>query len=143
MNKEENLSTDNFVPSWHEVKMEGYVMREKMNKSIRIRLSDKDYTRLQKLADKSELTASDVIRHLIRDGKVPPPMTKEMREEVRQLMRIGNNLNQIAAVANSHGIIMDELKLKETVTELKDVITAVKERRSYELIGKGRGESDD
>lgn len=109
-------------------------MRDKLEKRFIVRLSDRDFNRLQKLADKSEMTASDVIRHLIRDGKVPPPMTKEMREEVRQLMRIGNNLNQIAAVANSHGIIMDELKLKETVTELKDVITAVKERRSYESI---------
>lgn len=109
-------------------------MRDKMTKSIRIRLSEKDYYRLQKLADKAELTASDVIRHLIRDGKVPAPMTKEMREEVRLLMRIGNNLNQVAAVANTHGVIMDELKLKETAAELKEVISLVKEKRSYESI---------
>lgn len=86
-------------------------------KHISIRLSPTDIERLGELAEKTNLTKSDYVRKLI-NGYVPresPPVAyiKMMNE----LSAIGNNLNQIAYIANSTGVI-DTKGYSEVVTYL-------------------------
>ena len=93
-----------------------------------LRMTEKDYKKLQKMADQSNASVSDVVRSLVKNGKVPYPRTDEIREEVKQLIRIGNNLNQIAAVSNTYKKVEDELSLNNTISDLNAAIDEIMSR---------------
>ncbi len=104
----------------------------KYNRRFWFRLTEREHKKVQKIAAQSNCTVTDVIRNLIRTGKVPYPRTTEIREEVRQLIRIGNNLNQIAAVANTHKKIEDERALSESIDNLNEVLDLIMSRLKNE-----------
>ena len=60
-------------------------MKDKLNRSLRVRLSDREYDRLQDLAAVNGFTASSTIRYLIRYCSLPivPPnnLSNEQRRE--------------------------------------------------------------
>lgn len=105
-------------------------MKDKLSKEFHIRMTESEYQKLVKLADRSGLSASSAVRFLIRDGKMPAPRTAEVKEEIRLLQKISSNLNQIAAVANTHHKIEDELLLKETLEDHHTVLQAIYDRLS-------------
>jgi len=93
----------------------------KRNNQIHFYLSDKEYEKLHKRITKSGLSLSAYMRHLIHD-KVPqdkPP--KEYFDTLKELRFIGRNINQIALVANSTGII-DSKRYDEQYRELLRLI---------------------
>lgn len=68
-------------------------------------LSEDEMVRLEELCARSKRSKSQVIRDLIRTGRVLEAPGPELHEFAVQMRSIGVSLNQIAAQANSAGII--------------------------------------
>ena len=85
----------------------------KRNNRVQVRLDNKEHQAFLKAVRRSRLSQEVYLRHLI-NGVVPqdapPPDYYAM---MQQLYRIGNNLNQIAHLANATGKITED-QWKET-----------------------------
>ncbi|WP_369296850.1 plasmid mobilization relaxosome protein MobC [Acutalibacter sp.] len=95
-------------------------------KKLSLRLSEKEYKRIERQAKSCGLTKSAYVRQLIvgYEPKESPPadyfaMTRELKE-------IGNNLNQIVFVANATGLI-DEAAYYENVIRLRDSLRRIEQ----------------
>ncbi len=90
-------------------------------------MSEKEYKRITRRAKSCGLTKSAYVRQLIigyKPKELPPAdyfaMTRELKE-------IGNNLNQLAFVANATGLI-DEAAYYENVIHLKDSLLRIEKQ---------------
>ena len=81
----------------------------KRNKEIKIRLSLIELENLNECVKKTGLSREEYIRTLISD---------DVKEIIKQLRMIGNNLNQIAVIGYKTGTI-DILKYKRNCSELE------------------------
>ena len=92
------------------------------NIEIKVRLSRKEADSLNKRVRKSRLSREAYLRHLI-NGSVPrdapPPDYFSM---MRELYRVGNNLNQIAQKAHT----LNVLDVQRYDTAVREFETAVK-----------------
>lgn len=93
-------------------------------KKLSLRLSEKEYKRITRRAKACGLTKSAYVRQLIvgYEPRESPPtdyfaMTRELKE-------IGNNLNQLAFMANATGLI-DEAAYYENVIRLRDALRRI------------------
>lgn len=80
----------------------------KRNETLTVRLTKTERDRIAEKAARAGLSLTEYILALSRDTPilVPPDMTPVLRE----LKRIGNNLNQIAAKVNSGVAYVPDLK---------------------------------
>ena len=79
--------------------------RIKRNKEIKVRLSFIELENLNECVKKTGLSREEYIRTLI-SGYVPAPrISDDVKEIIKQLRMIGNNLNQIAKKAHALGVI--------------------------------------
>ena len=77
----------------------------KRNKEIKVRLSLIELENLNKCVKKTGLSREEYIRTLI-SGYVPAPrISDDVKEIIKQLRMIGNNLNQIAVIGYKTGTI--------------------------------------
>jgi len=89
-----------------------------------VRLDDDEYKKLCEWSTDSHRTMSDYIRELLKDNQPIefPPI--EYQEVLRELRKIGINLNQIASKAHSLGFVdereykLDSDRLWRVVAEL-------------------------
>ena len=90
---------------------------ERRQRFLRIRVSDAERLQWQAQASEAGVSVSELIRRSLPGSvaRAVPPRTKADPELVRQLARIGNNLNQIARVANTH---QDNLDVVQVCTAL-------------------------
>ncbi|WP_243111368.1 plasmid mobilization protein [Acutalibacter sp. 1XD8-33] len=102
-------------------------------KKLSLRLSEKEYKRITRRAKSCGLTKSAYVRQLIigYEPRESPPadyfaMTRELKE-------IGNNMNQLAFMANATGLI-DEATYYENVIHLRDSLLRIEES----VVGKNR-----
>lgn len=74
---------------------------------------------LKAKSKKSGLNESEFLRSCIKGYKIKEQPTKEIREFIKQISGIANNVNQIAIKTNIRGYVGDEeLKyLKQTIKE--------------------------
>ena len=79
-------------------------MRER-NLEFHIRLNDIEYDKLEEMSLKSKMTKSDVIRNLILEKEIKEKPGIEFYEVMKELSKIGVNLNQIAYRANKNNVI--------------------------------------
>lgn len=82
-------------------------MRERSRNKL-IRLNAEEYAHLNKQAKESGLSGEALIRSLIMGIDIKPIPADQLGEIRRQLSSIGNNINQIARVANGTGRIDKE-----------------------------------
>ena len=101
-------------------------MRER-NVEFHIRLSDIEYDKLEEMSLKSKMTKSDVIRNLIIEKEIKEKPGIEFYEVMKQLSKIGVNLNQIAIKANKNNLI-DEDYYKELAKEWQEFSKRVKSK---------------
>ena len=98
----------------------------KRNIEIKVRLNRKEAEALNKRVKKSRLSREAYIRHLIEGSiprEAPPPDYYTM---MRELYRIGNNLNQIAQ--KSHVLnVMDVQRYDAAIHELEAAIKTITE----------------
>ena len=97
----------------------------KRDKAILCWLNEKEYAHLKKQAEASGLTASALIRKLIMGQEIHQRPPAEMPELLRQMSAIGNNINQIAKVANSSKFVRQE-DIKEIQKMQSDLWRAVR-----------------
>lgn len=77
----------------------------KRNKQVIIRLTENEYVALHDKADAAGLKISPLIRRLINGCEVKPRPSDCYKDLVRELAAIGNNINQVAHLANSIGYV--------------------------------------
>lgn len=82
-------------------------MRKRMIK-ISVRLNEQEHTHLKRLSETAGLKMEPLIRQLILGRDVKPRPPENLAELLRQISAVGNNINQIAKVANSSKFIRSE-----------------------------------
>ena len=98
------------------------------NKQINLRLSANEYDRLKKDVMKSGLTVQTYLRLLIRQIQPKEMPSADLINVLKSLQQIGNNMNQIALVANSKGFVDTEAywenvdRLQREVSSLLEVM---------------------
>lgn len=97
----------------------------KREKAILCWLNEKEYEHLKKQAGTSGLTVSALIRKLIIGQEIRQRPPAEMPELLRQMSAIGNNINQIAKVANSSKFVRQE-DIKEIQKMQSDLYRTIK-----------------
>lgn len=101
-------------------------MRER-NLEFHIRLNDIEYDKLEEMSLKSKMTKSDVIRKLIIEKEIKEKPGLEFYEVMKELSKIGVNLNQIAYKANKNNLI-DKDYYKELASEWQTFSREVKSK---------------
>ena len=99
-------------------------MRE-IVKRLSVRMNEKEYAHLKKLTEASGLKMEPLIRKLIMGQEIHQRPPAEMPELLRQMSAIGNNINQIAKVANSSKFVRQE-DIKEIQKMQSDLWKAVR-----------------
>ena len=100
-------------------------MSSKRTNEIKIRLTDDELVHVNELAKLSGLSREAYTRMLYKKVIPRPCPSDELLETITQLRRIGNNINQIAFVANSTKII-DKDYFKECFQEVRNEILSIK-----------------
>lgn len=102
-------------------------MKRKRTKTIKVRLTEDELKSLNEKVKLSGLSRENYIRSLIEghDIKALPP--DSFHTVIFHLRHIGNNLNQIARVANSSGEI-DTQQYMESVKSLNKEILEIRKR---------------
>lgn len=101
-------------------------MRER-NLEFHIRFNDIEYDKLEEMSLKSKMTKSDVIRNLILEKEIKEKPGYEFYEVMKELSKIGVNLNQIAYRANKTNSI-DKNYYKELADEWLEFSRQVKSK---------------
>lgn len=82
-------------------------------KKITVRLTDKEYAKLREMSETSGLKMEPVIRKLLVGYEIRPRPNAAYIKLIKELSAVGNNLNQIAHLANATGKITED-QWKET-----------------------------
>lgn len=90
-------------------------MRKRTNQ-VKVYLSDKEKEKLEGLVKKSKLNQSDYMRKCLLDKEVI--VIEDIKELMKELKAIGNNLNQLARIANTENQIKDIERLKVNLSEV-------------------------
>ena len=98
----------------------------KREKAVLFWMTPKEYEHLKKQASVSGMTISGLLRAAIRGQEIHPVLPEIKAEMLRQMSAIGNNINQIAKVANSSKFIRSEDM--EAIQKMQDELwQAIKE----------------
>lgn len=100
-------------------------MPRKRNNRIHICLTNDELKHINSLAKESGLSREQYTRMLYKKVIPRPCPSDELIETINQLRRIGNNINQIAFVANSTSNI-DTDYFKNCFKELQNEILKIK-----------------
>lgn len=95
-------------------------------KKLSLRLSEKQYRHLKKDAEAAGMKMEPYMRDLIMGCEVKPHPPEAYKELLRELSVIGNNINQIAHVANAQQNISPE-KNYEAIRLVGEAIRIVRE----------------
>ncbi len=77
--------------------------KEKLNCSINLKLTAKDFDLIKETAAKLGMKATQYVREMVLNGKTKSRFTLEELNLMRKLSGMANNLNQIAKKANQAG----------------------------------------
>lgn len=100
-------------------------MRTRAN-HVSVWLNDRELAYLKGLSEKSGLKVDPLIRALIMGQGIRAKPPEEYHLILRELSAIGNNINQIARVANTNGNI-GEAEIKRAATMLNEIWAYIKE----------------
>ena len=89
-----------------------------------MRLNEQEYAHLKRQSETAGLKMEPLIRQLILGRDVNPRPPENLAELLRQISDMGNNINQIAKVANSSKFIRSEdiEEIKKMQSELWKVV---------------------
>ena len=108
------------------------------NKIIKFRVTDKEEQEIRKRAEKAKMTLSDYLRKSAVMNTITVIDTGELYRLNTSLRRIGVNINQVAAVANS----TNNIYAKE-VSDLREQVDKIAEevRNSLENMVQNNGDN--
>ena len=103
-------------------------MKDQSNRThlIKAYLDDSEYERFRRIATATKSTNSNLVRRLLQTSVFVEFPPVEYWEIIKQLDRIGNNLNQLARVAHSLGFI-DELQYRKNANEVWRMVAQLAE----------------
>jgi hypothetical protein len=97
-------------------------------KGALVRLTHDEHSRLRELAKKSCLSLSRFLVESGLTGKAPTHADRILRERtILQLIRIGNNLNQIAKQLNAQRGGLSSDKVAETLAALQTTLKRIED----------------
>lgn len=102
------------------------------------RLSEKEHKRLQRRAKSCGLSMSGYVRQIINGYKPRESPPADYFAMTRELKEIGNNLNQLAFVANATGLI-DGAAYYEEAVRLRESLRRIEKA----VIGTSDGADED
>ena len=117
------INSDKKLEDKDEINSENKVKKVKKDKDenrdtfIKIRVTKSEKEQIRRKAKESNFTMSDYSRKLILKKKIAKPkyshedavmIATELREAKKELNKIGNNVNQIAKLANANPFLSDE-----------------------------------
>ena len=82
--------------------------RDTTIKKLSLRLDEREYDHLKRLSEASGLKMEPLVRGLIMGMEIKPRPPEAYAELLRHMAALGNNVNQIARVANGTGHIRRE-----------------------------------
>lgn len=88
-------------------------------------LSDEEEYIMKTKSEAVGMNASDYIRHLIIGYKPKEKPPEQFYEDIKSIRKIGNNINQIARIANAKNIV-DVPHLKKEIDQLDELIVEIK-----------------
>ena len=98
-------------------------------KQIVFRTTYEEYKEIKIRAEKVGLNLSDYIRNRAVGFEPREKPPKEFYEAIKQIRLIGNNINQIARLANETGIL-DEPTCKQQFDKLNELIIEIKKENN-------------
>lgn len=97
------------------------------NEWIKVRVSHDEYQEILEKAKKAGRSVSDLIRVSIQKAKAPTLSNLENeRRIIREVARIGNNLNQIARICNSLKSDVDAFELLVALKGIEAEVQSLK-----------------
>lgn len=102
----------------------------KRKHSFLVRLNDEELSLLNEKIEKSGFPREVFVRQMLKDGVVREAPPADYPKLLRSLSQIGNNLNQIAATANTIHFINPK-ELNQAVTDLKHTMKQI--HRSFQI----------
>lgn len=99
---------------------------QKRTQQITVRLTKQEKDHLDKQARLAGMKMEPFVRNLIAGSYIRERPAEYWGEMIRQLSAIGNNINQIAHIANATESV-DKEELQETQRLIKEVWKIVKE----------------
>ena len=96
----------------------------KRNKEIHLHLSDEEYIYLRQQSEKTGLSRQSYLLALLKKTPIKEQPSADFLAILKALEKIGDNINQIAAKANTLGFIdrvqyrKDSEKLEKVIAEL-------------------------
>lgn len=92
---------------------------------VKVYLDDKEKAKLEKLITRSKLTQSEYIRKSLLEKEII--VVDDIKELVKQLKAVGNNLNQLTKIANTERQLQELEPIKSDLDQVwKEVINALK-----------------
>jgi len=100
---------------------------------LEVRCSDDELARWKAKAAAAGMTVSDLVRSSLEKSKLPDRQRQaDIAALVREMARIGNNLNQLARIANTYKSSAEAVQIIANLTavqqEIEDVYKDVSER---------------
>ena len=105
--------------------MKGVKMSQHLTKRFLVNVTEDELKHIDECVALSNLSRSEYTRMLYKKVIPRPCPSTELLESITQLRRIGNNINQIAFVANATGNI-DTNYFKDCFNELQNEILTIK-----------------
>lgn len=96
--------------------------KEKLNCSINLKLTEKDFDLIKEKAEKIGMKATQYAREMVLKGRVKSRFTLEELDLMRKLSGIANNLNQIAKKANQVGYIAESINIMGMMIRVKRIL---------------------
>lgn len=104
---------------------------KRRTKAIIVRLTEKEHAHLKQLSVESGLNMESLIRLRIDNYKINPRPDAAYLRVIQAISPLGNNLNQIAHLANRTGKITD-VQLEQTLTIMEKVWDVVNDELQLE-----------
>ena len=108
---------------------------DKRTVRIYIRVTPKEYKTIMKKTSESGLTASEFIRRSVMGQTIHAAPPAEFNELIREIKRVGSNLNQMLRKLNMAGI-SHPLELERVSKNLKDIVDIL-----YQTYRPGKGDN--
>ena len=96
----------------------GTIMARKRQNDFHVYLDDYELNKLDELCDKTNLDRSKIIRFLLLRVKLIEAPPVDYKQFIIELRRVGTNLNQLTAKANTVGFI-DGNECKSVLDEVR------------------------
>ena len=101
------------------------MVKRKRGRMVCCRMNEAEFHKFDQLAREAGIPKEVYIRNLLNGLILKPAPKEELVEVIRQLRRIGNNINQLSAAANRNGH-MDTPLYKENYALLQKEINEIK-----------------